>query len=81
MKKAIMVVHDILGEKYVQPHITETVEIAIRDFMEAASDEKKETTLAKYPQDYDLLHCGYFDPQTDRDWETLSELKDSSKNL
>ena len=64
MKKAIMVVHDIKGKLFVQPHVCETTEIAIRDFTEAATDAKKETTLAKYPHDYELIHCGYFDPKT-----------------
>lgn len=63
MRKVIMVVKDIKGNLYVQPHVVETVDIAIRDFKEAATDEKKQSTLAKYPGDYDLLHIGYFDPQ------------------
>ena len=63
MIKAVMVVKDIKGKIFVQPHVVETVEIAIRDFKEAASDEKKQSTLAKYPGDYDLLHIGWFNPE------------------
>ncbi len=64
MKKSIMVIRDIKGNLFIQPHVVETVEIAIRDFTEAANDPKKQTTLSKYPADYDLIYIGTFDPET-----------------
>ena len=63
MKKAIMVIKDIKGEIYIHPHVSESVGIAIRDFTEEATNEKKSTPLSRYPADYDLLHVGWFDPE------------------
>jgi hypothetical protein len=64
MIKAILCIHDLKGRQYVNPHVAETVEIAIRDFKEEATNEASKSPLARYPQDYELVHVGMFNPQT-----------------
>jgi hypothetical protein len=64
MIKAIMAIKDIKGKQFIQPHVVETVDIAIRDFKEAATDEDRKTPLSRYTSDYDLIHIGFYDPVT-----------------
>lgn len=62
MKKNLFSIRDTKAEMYFTPWSKSTIGEAERDFSELAKN--KETSVGKYPEDFDLFHVGEFDEKT-----------------
>lgn len=76
-----MVIHDIKSEKYVQPHVAETIAVAQRDFKAEATNKDGKTMLSRFPSDYNLVHVGWYDEQTAEVEGTPPEIATFGKHL
>lgn len=62
MKHGVFSVFDVKIGGYMQPFFSQTKGTALRAFMDVLTD--KQHQFCKYPEDYSLIHIGWFDDVT-----------------
>ena len=62
MKKMVYTIHDLKAGTYHTPMIANTHAEALRKFSDLASSA--DSNLHRYPDDYRLLHIGWFDQES-----------------
>lgn len=70
----IFAVKDMKAGIYLQPNVQRTVADAIRTWEMLANDDRSDSLIARFPNDFRLFHIGTFDPVNGR----LSVLEDPS---